>query len=73
MPDPVQCARPLASLARLQPWDEEDDSEGPLVDLSQAQACLNLEQRPEGEHAYLRRFELGALLIALHELSLIHI
>ncbi len=38
---------PWRRSARLRPWDEEDDSEGPLVDLSQAQACLNLEQRPE--------------------------
>ena len=58
---------PLAALARLQPWDEEDEAEGPLVDLSQAQACLSFEQRIEGEAVYLRRFELGALLIALHE------
>lgn len=58
---------PLASLARLQSWDEEDDAEGPLVDLSQSQACLGFEQPVEGEAANLRRFELGALLIALHE------
>lgn len=58
---------PLAALARLQAWDEEDDVEGPLVDLGGAQACLSFEQPIEGEAANLRRFELGALLIALHE------
>ncbi|MBM7059762.1 PilZ domain-containing protein [Pseudomonas sp. UL073] len=58
---------PLAALPRLQPWDDEDESEGPTVDLSDAQPCLALEQAPDGEVAYLRRFELGALLIALHE------
>ncbi|WP_061238092.1 PilZ domain-containing protein [Ectopseudomonas composti] len=58
---------PLAGLARLQAWDEEDESEGPIVDLSESQACLGFEQPVEGEAANLRRFELGALLIALHE------
>lgn len=58
---------PLAGLARLQAWDEEDDTEGPIVDLSESQACLGFEQPIEGEAANLRRFELGALLIALHE------
>jgi len=58
---------PLADLARLQAWDEEDDSEGPVVDLSESQACLTFDRRIEGEPANLRRFELGALLIALHE------
>lgn len=58
---------PLAALARLQAWDEEDDAEGPVVDLSESQACLSFEQRIEGKTANLRRFELGALLIALHE------
>ena len=58
---------PLAGVARLQAWDEEDDAEGPIVDLSESQACLGFEQPIEGEAANLRRFELGALLIALHE------
>jgi len=58
---------PLAALARLQAWDEEDEGEGPVVDLSESQACLSFEQPIEGEAANLRRFELGALLIALHE------
>ena len=58
---------PLAAQARLQAWDEEDDAEGPLVDLSQSQACLGFEQPVEGEVGNLRRFELGALLIALDE------
>lgn len=58
---------PLAGLARLQAWDEEDDAEGPTVDLSEAQACLAFDQRPDGDRDHLRRFELGALLVALHE------
>lgn len=58
---------PLAALARLLPWDEEDEAEGPLVDLSESQPCLAFEQQAEGEPENLRRFELGALLIALHE------
>lgn len=58
---------PLAGLARLQPWDEDDDAEGPIVDLSESQACLAFDQPIEGEPDNLRRFELGALLIALHE------
>ncbi|MBJ3773776.1 hypothetical protein JEQ20_25280, partial [Klebsiella pneumoniae] len=53
--------------ARLQAWDDEDDAEGPVVDLSESQACLSFEQSIEGEAANLRRFELGALLIARHE------
>ncbi|WP_137886613.1 PilZ domain-containing protein [Pseudomonas sp. 2FE] len=58
---------PLASLARLLPWEEDDDAEGPTVDLTEAQPCLAYEQAPEGDNHYLRRFELGALLVALHE------
>ncbi|WPC03926.1 PilZ domain-containing protein [Pseudomonas benzenivorans] len=57
----------LAALPRLLPWDEEDDTEGPTVDLSESQACLGYSHSPDGDIAYLRRFELGALLIALHE------
>ncbi|MET1078831.1 MAG: PilZ domain-containing protein [Pseudomonas sp.] len=56
---------PLAGLARLLPWDEED--EGLTVDLTQAQPCLSFDQAPHGTLAYLRRLELGALLIALYE------
>lgn len=58
---------PLADLARLQAWDAEDESEGLLVDLSESQPCLALDQQVESEPIYLRRFELGALLVALHE------
>ncbi|CAD5109064.1 PilZ domain-containing protein [Zestomonas carbonaria] len=58
---------PLAALPRLTPWDEDDESEGPTVDLSEAQPCLSLDQIPEGDPQYLRRFELGPLLIALHD------
>ncbi|MHA6494761.1 PilZ domain-containing protein [Pseudomonas borbori] len=57
----------LAETPRLLPWDEEDDIEGPVVDLTEAQPCLNLAQMPSSDSRYLRRFELGALLIALHE------
>ncbi|MES2819363.1 MAG: PilZ domain-containing protein [Pseudomonadota bacterium] len=56
---------PLASLARLLPWEEDD--EGLTVDLSESQPCLTFDQRPEGAATVLRRFELGALLIALYE------
>lgn len=58
---------PLAGLARLVPWDEEEEVDGPTVDLSESQPCLGYAQKPDGSRAYLRRFELGALLIALHE------
>ncbi|AYC32167.1 PilZ domain-containing protein [Pseudomonas cavernae] len=60
---------PLAGLARLQPWDEDEtgDTEGPTIDLTAAQPCLMLEQIAEIDNQYLRRFELGALLVALHE------
>lgn len=58
---------PVAHLARLLPWDEEEDCEGAMVDLSAAQPCLPFEQPPQGDPSHLRRFELGALLVALHE------
>ena len=58
---------PLAELARLLPWDEDDEIEGPTIDLTEAQPCLSYAQTPEGSVDYLRRFELGALLVALHE------
>jgi cyclic-di-GMP-binding protein len=58
---------PLAELARLLPWDEDDDVEGPIIDLTEAQPCLSYAQMPEGSADYLRRFELGALLVALHD------
>lgn len=54
-------------LPRLLPWDAEDDAPGLLVDLSQAQPCLALEQNSRGNPDFLRRFELGALLVALNE------
>lgn len=68
-----ECARlfgalsPLAGLARLLPWDEDDEVEGPTIDLTEAQPCLSFAQTPEGSADYLRRFELGALLVALHD------
>ncbi|MGL4316801.1 MAG: PilZ domain-containing protein [Pseudomonas sp.] len=58
---------PLAELARLLPWEEDDEHEGPLIDLSHDQACLSFEQPITSDPAYLRRLELGALLVALHE------
>lgn len=58
---------PLAGLARLLPWDEDDEGEGPTIDLTEAQPCLDYAQIPKGGANYLRRFELGALLVALHE------
>jgi cyclic-di-GMP-binding protein len=59
---------PLAELARLQPWDEEDDSDAALVDLSEAQPCLSYGQQLD-DHRHLRRFELGALLVAVQDPS----
>ncbi|MBS7663328.1 PilZ domain-containing protein [Pseudomonas lalucatii] len=56
----------LAGLPRLLPWDEEDAA-GPTVDLTESQACLGYDQAPDGDIAYRRHFELGALLVALHE------
>ena len=58
---------PLADLARLLPWDEEDDAEAPTVDLSESQPCLGYTQKADGDPSNLRHLELGALLIALHE------
>jgi hypothetical protein len=58
---------PLAKLGRLLPWDDEDEAEGPVVDLTESQPCLAFDQPVEGNPTYLRRFELGALLVALHE------
>ncbi|MDG1580222.1 PilZ domain-containing protein [Pseudomonas sp. GOM6] len=58
---------PLAELARLLPWEEDDDSDGPLIDLSQSLPCLPYEAPIKGTADYLRRLELGALLVALHE------
>ncbi|WP_339082720.1 PilZ domain-containing protein [Pseudomonas sp. TMP9] len=58
---------PLANLARLLPWDEEEEIEGPVIDLSEAQPCLSYAQTPQGSADYLRRFELGPLLVALHD------
>lgn len=55
---------PLAELARLQPWDEEDDAEGTIIDLSAAQPCLNHGQQIDSP-THLRRLELGALLVAV--------
>lgn len=55
----------FANLARLLPWDIEDDAPGLLVDLAGSQPCLPLEQQRSGNPDSLRRFELGALLVAL--------
>ncbi len=70
---PDECQRlfaalaPLAALARLLPWDAEDKSEGPLIDLHGRQAYLTHQQRPPTGSDHLRRLELGALLVALGE------
>lgn len=58
---------PLAELARLLPLDDEDDGDTPLLDLTDAQPCLGYAHQPDGGREYLRRFEVGALLIALAE------
>ncbi|WP_375737751.1 PilZ domain-containing protein [Pseudomonas boanensis] len=58
---------PLARLARLVTWDADDENGGPTVDLTESQPCLPFDQQPDGARAYLRRLELGALLVALHE------
>lgn len=58
---------PLSGLARLLPWDDDEDSEAPLIDLSQALPCLPYDGQVKGSADYLRRLELGALLVALHE------
>nr|WP_276583751.1 PilZ domain-containing protein [Pseudomonas sp. RIT-PI-AD] len=59
---------PLAGLARLLPWDEEDDSEGALVDLGEGRPYWPPQQPlVASPHPTLRRLELGALSIALDE------
>src|SRR5690606_2568072 len=58
---------PLAPLVRLMPWDEDEESDGPLIDLSQAQPCLPYDTRIDGSTEHLRRLELGALLVAVDE------
>lgn len=58
---------PLAELARLLPWDAEETGDGPLIDLTQPLPCLPFAAEAKGSAAYLRRLELGASLIALHE------
>ncbi|NRH26545.1 PilZ domain-containing protein [Pseudomonas sp. MS19] len=60
---------PLAQHAVLLPWEREDEPSGPTIDLTESQPYLTLTQTPEGSVEYLRRFELGALLIALQEPS----
>ncbi|MCP8464247.1 PilZ domain-containing protein [Pseudomonas sp. ZM23] len=56
----------LAALARLQAWDEEEQ-ESYLVDLGSDQPCISHEQAGDAPAEQLRRLELGALLIALHD------
>jgi hypothetical protein len=58
---------PLSNLARLLPWEEDEEIDGQTIDLTEPQPCLSYAQTPEGNAAYLRRFELGALLVAMHE------
>lgn len=56
-----------AGLPRLLPWDADDEVPSLLVDLSTALPCQALEQMPASEPHYLRRFELGMLLVSLNE------
>ncbi len=58
---------PLASLASLLQWEEDEDNDAPIVDLSLPQPCLAINQPPNEDPTNLRRLELGALLVALHE------
>ncbi|MHB9798537.1 PilZ domain-containing protein [Pseudomonas sp. MT3] len=57
---------PLAALGRLHVWDDEEQ-EGYLVDLGADLPCIGHEQIGEVPPEQLRRLELGALLIALHD------
>jgi hypothetical protein len=58
---------PVAGLGRLLPWDGEEEGDGPVVDLGESEPCLSPNQKVTSSAEYLRRFELGALLVALHE------
>ena len=58
---------PVAGLGRLLPWDTEEEADGPIVDLGESEPCLSPNQKVTSSAEYLRRFELGALLVALHE------
>ncbi|MBU3058081.1 PilZ domain-containing protein [Pseudomonas indica] len=55
---------PLAGLARLLPWDEE--AEGPTIDLREARPFVT-DDHPTQDSSFLRRFEPGALAVALNE------
>lgn len=58
---------PLAELARLIPWDAEEDNDSPIIDLSQPLPCLPHERAVTSDPDCLRRLELGALLIAMDD------
>lgn len=58
---------PLAELARLIPWDAEEDNDSPIIDLSQPLPCLPYERAATSDPDCLRRLELGALLIAMDD------
>ena len=58
---------PIAHLGRLLPWDSEDESDSPVVDLGESEPYLGPGQKVTSSADHLRRFELGALLIALNE------
>ena len=58
---------PVASLGRLLPWDSEEESDGPIVDLGESEPCLGPNQKVTSSAEHLRRFELGALLVAMLE------
>lgn len=58
---------PFAEQARLLLVDPDDEEEGLYIDLSEDQPILPQSQLLRGDPLCLRRFELGPLLIALHE------
>ncbi|WP_314410131.1 PilZ domain-containing protein [Pseudomonas kuykendallii] len=58
---------PLATLPQIMPWAADDDGGAPLIDLTLAQPSLAPGQPGNGNPAYLRRLELGALLIAVND------
>ena len=57
----------LAELPRLLPWEQDDEIEGPIVSLTEPQPWIDSTQLSNSDPSHLRRFELGALLVALYE------
>ncbi|WP_313519634.1 PilZ domain-containing protein [Pseudomonas sp.] len=58
---------PLATLPQVLPWEQDDESTAAVIDLTLAQPSLAPGQDAEGNPSYLRRLELGALLIAVDD------